>query len=129
MDRAQEQFIHEQVTAKAKHGAKVVATTGRVVRTGFVNAVRTAETTGGKAVEFGTLAGGRLFRAVVQLVWVSCRQGFRAAMDGSAVFWLHPLSMLACFFISLSTRSGQAHERIMAVRWHIQIGSVWFTHA
>ena len=127
MERTKEQILQDQVAEKAKYAASVAAASGRVVKASFMATITGAKTIGEKAVVFGALAGLVSFF----LPWISLRgtvsaSGLRTALDASAVFWLHPLSMLACFLLSSFNKDTDSKKRILAARWYIVIGTLWF---
>jgi len=89
MERTQEQVIQDQVAETAKYAASVAVASGKVVKASFMATITGAKTIGEKAVVFGALAGLVAFF----LPWISflgtvSASGLRAALDGSAVFWL-----------------------------------------
>jgi len=127
MERTQEQVIQDQVAETAKYAASVAVASGKVVKASFMATITGAKTIGEKAVVFGALAGLVAFF----LPWISflgtvSASGLRAALDGSAVFWLQPLSMLTCFLLSASNKDSDSKKRILAARWYIVIGTLWF---
>src|ERR1700687_2965242 len=101
VESTQEQIIHDQVAENAKKAAVVVAATGNVAKNAFLATITGAKTIGDKAVVFGALAGFcAFFLPWISLLGTVSASGFRAALDASAVFWLFPASMAACFLMS-----------------------------
>lgn len=127
MQPTQQQIIQDQIAEKAKHAAMVASATGKVAGNAFLSAIKGAETAGEKAVVIGALVGIVAFFLPWVRIFGLSGSGFRVATDASALFWLHPISMLACFLMSLSTRGEGPRQRILAARWYILIGAVWFT--
>jgi hypothetical protein len=127
MTPTQEQIIQERVAQKAQQAAAVAAATGNVMKTSFMATVTEAKTIGEKAVVFGALAGLVAFflpwLSVLGTVSVS---GLRAALDASWVFWLHPVSMVVCFLMFAFNKAADPKKRILAARWYIVIGTLWF---
>jgi hypothetical protein len=127
MTPTQEQIIQEKVTQKAQQAAAVAAATGNVMKTSFMATVTGAKTIGEKAVVFGALAGFvAFFLPWVTVLGLVSGSGLRLALDASAVFWLHPVSMLACFLLSSFNKNADSKKRILAARWYIVIGTLWF---
>jgi hypothetical protein len=125
--KSQEQIIQDQVTEKARYAASVAAASGNVAKDAFVNTVSAARSTGEKAVVFGALAGIlAFFLPWITLFGTVSASGLRAALDGSWVFWMHPLSMVACFLMFAATKTADAKKRTLAARWYIVIGTLWF---
>lgn len=127
MEPNQEQIIQDPAAEKMKLAATAVAAAGAAVGNTLMTAVKEAATPGEKAVVFGAISGFVAFF----LPWVSvfgmALSGYRAAVDVSALFWLYPVSMIVCFFLALTTRSEGPMKRILAARWFILIGTIWFT--
>jgi hypothetical protein len=127
MQATQEQIIHDQVAGKAKQAVAVASATGSVAKTAFLATLNGAKTTGDKCVVFGALAGFiAFFLPWASILGTISASGFRAATDASSVFWLHPLTMAACFFLSSANKTAAPQKRILAARWYIVIGTLWF---
>jgi hypothetical protein len=127
MERTQEQVIQDQVAEKAKYVASFAAASGNVVKDAFLSTVSGAKTIGEKAVVFGALAGvGAFFLPWITLFGTLSGSGLRLAIDGSAVFWIHPASMIVCFLMSSFLKNADAKKRILGARWYIVIGTLWF---
>ena len=127
MELTQEQIIQNQVAEKARHAATVASATGSLAKNAFLATITRATTVGDRAVVFGTMAGFVSFF----LPWISflgtvSASGLRAAIEASWVFWLHPLSMVACFLMFSFNKEAEAKKRILAARWYIVIGTLWF---
>src|SRR5947207_5774889 len=119
--------IQEQVSAKAKYAATVAAASGNVAKDAFMSTVSGAKTVGEKAVVFGALAGViAFFLPWITLFGTLSGSGLRIAIDGSGVFWLHPTSMIACFIMSSFLKNAEPKKRILAARWYIVFGTLWF---
>ena len=76
---------------------------------------------------YGAMAGFVSFF----LPWISflgtvSASGLRAAIEASWVFWLHPLSMVTCFLMFSFNKDAESKKRILAARWYIVIGTLWF---
>ncbi len=126
-ERTQQEIIQDQVAEKAKYAAAVAAASGNVVKQSFMATVTGAKTFGERAVVFGALAGFVAFF----LPWVSflgtvSASGLRCALDASWVFWLHPFSMIVVFVTSAFLRDADTKKRILASRWFVVIGTLWF---
>ena len=124
MELTQEQIIQNQVAEKARHAATVASATGSLAKNAFLATITRATTVGDRAVVFGTMAGFVSFF----LPWISflgtvSASGLRAAIEASWVFWLHPLSMVACFLMFSFNKEAEAKKRILAARWYIVIGT------
>jgi hypothetical protein len=63
---------------------------------------------------------------MVTLLGTLSGSGLRIALDGSALFWLYPISMILCFVMSSFLKNADAKKRILAARWYIVIGTLWF---
>ncbi len=127
MEQTQEQIIQDQIAQKAKYAASVAAASGTVAKDAFMNTVSAARSTGEKAVVFGALAGlVAFFLPWITLFGTVSASGLRAALDGSWVFWMYPLSMVACFLMFAATKTADARKRILSARWYIVIGTLWF---
>jgi hypothetical protein len=125
--KTQEEIIKEQVSEKAKYAASVAAASGNVAKDAFMATVRGATTVGDKAVVFGALVGVvSFFLPWITLFGTLSGSGLRIALDGSAWFWLYPLSMILCFVMSSFLKSADTKKRILAARWYIVIGTLWF---
>ncbi len=125
--KTQEDLIKEQVTAKAQYAATVAAASGNVAKDAFMGTVNGARTTGEKAVVFGALVGVvAFFLPWIALLGTVSASGFTAATNFSAVFWLHPLSMIICFLLFAFNKESDVKKRILGARWFIVIGAVWF---
>jgi hypothetical protein len=125
--QTQEELIKEQVTAKAQYAASVAAASGNVAKDAFINTIKGATTVGDKAVVFGALVGVvSFFLPWITLFGVAAASGFGAAIGASWVFWLHPLSMIACFVLASFSKEADIRKRILGARWYIVIGAVWF---
>jgi hypothetical protein len=128
MDKTKQEIIQEQVGEKAKHAATVVAATGSVAKNAFMSTVVGAKSTGEKAVVFGALVGFvAFFLPWITLFGALSGSGFRIASDLSGLFWLHPISMIVCFVLSAFLKDADSKKRILAARWYIVIGTLWFT--
>jgi predicted phage tail protein len=126
-ERTHEQIIQDQVAEKAKQAAAVAAATGTVAKDAFLGVLTGAKTFGDKAVVFGALAGFvAFFLPWITLFGAVSASGLRLALDASWVFWLYPLSMIVCFLMSGFLRSAVPKRRILAARWFIVIGTLWF---
>lgn len=127
MERTQEELIREQVAAKAQYAASVAAASGNVAKDAFMNAVKGATTVGDKAIVFGALVGVvAFFLPWLTLLGTLSGSGLSIALDGSAWFWLYPISMIFCFVMSSFLKTADAKKRILAARWYIVIGTLWF---
>lgn len=127
MEKTKQELIQDQVGEKAKHAATVVAATGTVAKDAFMATLMGAKSTGEKAVVFGAIAGFvAFFLPWITLFGALSGSGLRIANDVSAVFWLHPISMILCFLISSFLKNADSKKRILAARWYIVIGTLWF---
>jgi hypothetical protein len=127
METTQEQIIHDQVAERAKQAAAVASATGTVAKNAFLATLNGAKTTGDRCVVYGALAGFvAFFLPWASILGTLSASGFRAATDASSVFWLYPLSMLACFLMSSFNKTAAPKKRILAARWYIVIGTLWF---
>ena len=127
MELSQEQIIQDQVAQKAKQAASVAAATGNVAKDAFLATLSAARTIGDKAVVFGSLAGlVAFFLPWITILGTISGSGLHAAIQISAVFWLHPLSMATCFLMSSINKAAHPKKRILAARWYIVIGTIWF---
>ena len=127
MDLTQEQIIQDQVAEKARHVATVASATGSLAKNAFLETITRATTVGEKAVVFGAMAGFvSFFLPWITLLGLVSTNGFSAALNLSWVFWLHPLSMVACFLMFSFNKGADSKERILAARWYIVIGTLWF---
>jgi hypothetical protein len=127
MEQTQEQIIQAQVSEKAKQVAAVAAATGNIAKNAFMATLTGATTVGDKAVVFGALAGLlAFFLPWADLLGTVAVSGLRAAIHISDFFWLYPLSMVACFLMSSFNNHADAKKRILAARWYIVIGTLWF---
>ncbi|HUB83978.1 MAG TPA: hypothetical protein VMB03_34520 [Bryobacteraceae bacterium] len=127
MERSKQELIQEQVGEKAKHAATVVAATGTAAKDAFLATVLGAKTAGEKAVVFGSITGFvAFFLPWITVLGALAGSGLRMANDVSGLFWLHPLSMAVCFLMSSFLKNANARKRILAARWYIVIGTVWF---
>ena len=127
MERTQEQIIQEQVAEKAKYATSVAAASGKVAKNAFMSTLSGAKSPGEKAVVFGALAGLIAFPLPwITLFGLGAASGFSAATEGSSLFWLHPISMAACFLLSSFNNNSESKKRILAARWYIVIGAFFF---
>jgi hypothetical protein len=125
--KADQEFLQEQVAAKAQFAANVAAATGNAAKQKFLATITDAKSAGEKAVVFGSLLGlVSFFLPWVTILGTVSGSGLRAALDASAVFWLHPISMIACFAMSSFLTKAEPKKRILAARWYIIIGTLWF---
>ena len=123
----QEELLKRQVAAKAKQAVSVAAVSGNVAKRAFLSTISGATTPGEKAVVFGSLAGlVAFFLPWFTLFGVLSGTGVRLALDGSGWFWLYPASMICCFFLAHLQLNGSSQRRILAARWFIVVGTLWF---
>jgi hypothetical protein len=126
MEQTQEQ-IQEQVAQRAQKAAAVAAATGNVAKNAFMATLTGAKTIGEKAVVFGALAGFlSFFLPWFTFLGVASASGLRAALDASWVFWLQPISMVACFLMASFNKNADPKKRILGARWYIVIATLWF---
>jgi hypothetical protein len=127
MTPTDQELIQQQVTAKAQYAANVAAATGSAAKQKFLSTITEAKSVGEKAVVFGSLVGlVAFFLPWVTILGTVSGSGLRAALDVSAVFWLHPVSMIVCFLMSSFLSNADPKKRILAARWYIIIGTLWF---
>lgn len=124
--RSQED-IQNQVAHAARYAAGVAVASGAVAKNAFLASITEAKTIGERAVVFGALVGlVAFFLPWFTLFGTLSSSGLRAALDASWVFWLQPLSMVACFLMWSFNQSADSKKRILAARWYIVIGTLWF---
>jgi len=125
--QTQEQIIQDQVTERAIQAATIAAATGNVAKNAFMATITGAKTIGDKAVVFGALAGlAAFFLPWITLLGTLSVSGLYLALNASWVFWLHPLSMIVCFIMFSFNKSADSNKRILAARWYMVIGTLWF---
>lgn len=125
--RTEQEIIQDQVSEKAKYAASVAAASGNVAKDAFMKTVSGAKTIGEKAVVFGALVGiVSFFLPWITVLGTLSGSGLLMAFNVSWVFWLHPLSMIACFVLASFSKEADVKKRILGARWYIVIGAVWF---
>ena len=129
-NQAQEEILKEQVAAKAKQAASVAAASGNVVKGAFLATITESKTVGEKAVVFGSLAGiVSFFLPWASLLGTVSASGFLLARQASAWFWLYPASMAICFLTAWHLINAAPEKRILAARWFMVVGTLWFAPA
>jgi len=80
----------------------------------------------GDPAEFGTLGSGAASRSTPARRGL-IREKLLATRGKIATrYRLQPLSMLTCFLLSASNKDSDSKKRILAARWYIVIGTLWF---
>jgi hypothetical protein len=126
--RTEQAVLQEQAPAKTQFAPNVAAAAGNVAKQKFLTTtIAEAKSVGERAVVFGSLVGMvSFFLPWVPILGTDSGSGLRAPLDVSSVFWLNSLSMLVCFVMSSVLIKTEPKKRILAARWYVIIGTLWF---
>jgi hypothetical protein len=123
-----DQIRQDELAAKAREVAARAAVGGNVAKTAFLSTIKGATSVGDKMIVFGSLVGLVAFFLPWATLGPASLSGLGLAKEVNLT-WLFPLSMIACFVSCWLLLNASATKHILAARWFIVIGTLWFAPA